>query len=183
MNWKQKKGFTIAEIAFVSLILGVLVALSVYKYSGASLRSTITKMHTSMISIQNAFLLYRTDHNYYPITKRIDKDILEIHDLTSLQKPIQYLSPIPNFPLRGKRSTYFLRDQWLESIYSNYSVYSYNNVQDRKLFAFSSPGWAIYSGGPLTPYSGHNPRLWYDPTNGLRSPGGNWRDSFGSTNF
>ncbi len=66
MNLKNKKGFTMLELAITTLIIGIITAIALPNYVKAVERAKINTRIPMLRSLQNAIVAYYTEHEDYP---------------------------------------------------------------------------------------------------------------------
>ena len=61
-----KKGFTLVELLIVIIIIAVLAAIAIPKFSNSSTRSKESSLRANLKLVRNAIDLFRADTNAYP---------------------------------------------------------------------------------------------------------------------
>jgi len=65
---KQRRGFTLIELLVVIVVLAVLAAIVLPKFTGASTRSKEAALRSDLKLMRNAVSMYYTDTSVYPTT-------------------------------------------------------------------------------------------------------------------
>jgi len=63
---KNDKGFTLIELMVVVIILGILAAVAIPKFTGQSEEARANRVYADLKTIQNAVELYFFDNSVYP---------------------------------------------------------------------------------------------------------------------
>lgn len=70
-DFKNQKGFTLIEILVVVIIIGILAALVIPKFSGRTEQARITSAKTQIASnFGSALDMYEADNGFYPTTEQ-----------------------------------------------------------------------------------------------------------------
>ncbi len=97
------RGFTVLEIMFVLIIIGVIGAIVGYNLLGQAEKAKEQATRTSMDVVKKALITYRATYNSYPTTDIglqalvQDKLLLE-HPRDGWSKELEYYAPTPTFP-------------------------------------------------------------------------------------
>lgn len=172
----------------VVLILSILIATTFVNYGDILIRAKLAYVKTSIESIQKSLRLYYADYNEYPNTTFHGLEGRSIHEIQVLQYPVNYIGHVPVFPWMGQYITYTRGGKLHEGYQGNFRVQTLNlsthpHASLKRNFFSDSPGFAIYSGGPVTNYTGTHYQHWYSTTNGIRSYGGFWHDTGGHISY
>jgi len=187
---KKRKGFTLIELLIVVAIIGILAAIAVPNFINAQIRAKISRVEADLKAIATALSMYRLAHNRPP-----DDEHTTSHgwvlSYTRLTTPTAYMNSIladvfqatdvlagsPYHRIGGANGvlSYDYGTDWFHgykgaSKSSNHPWYK----------AWRNSTWKIGSCGPDTAYTnvaflapggGWLAGAWYDPSNGLVSPG------------
>ncbi|MBN2327179.1 MAG: prepilin-type N-terminal cleavage/methylation domain-containing protein [Candidatus Omnitrophica bacterium] len=190
----SQSGFTLLELLAAIAVAAILSMLVIPQARDSMIRAQVVKSQTDMAAIENALHLYHADYSIYPNTRLTPMTRgAEIHKLACLTTPVAYLSDFPFLPWYGETGRPYAKADRLSNgdiqnkVHSNYIVWvSYSVLyesDDNTLLSNPLPDWMMFSGGPVSVYSGADPGRWFSPTNGMRSEGGFWLDSDGSLSF
>lgn len=96
-------GFTLLELMFVIIIIGVLGAIVGFNMLGAATNAKVAASKTTMDIVRKALNTYRAQYNAYPdqttgLAVLVSNQILDKMPLDGWQRPIEYYSPTPNYP-------------------------------------------------------------------------------------
>jgi type IV pilus assembly protein PilE len=62
---RNRRGFTIIEISFVLVIIGILASLAVYTYKRFADKARMTQAQTTLMHLQKTETIYFTEHERY----------------------------------------------------------------------------------------------------------------------
>ncbi len=65
---KRTPGFTIVELLIVTVVIGILAAITIVAYSGIQDRARFSKEQSDLSSIHKAIQMYYVDNGRYPVT-------------------------------------------------------------------------------------------------------------------
>jgi hypothetical protein len=194
----KRKGFTLVEGLVLVGVLGILALLATPVFIDAQVRAKVASVVSEMSAVATALEEYTLDHGDYPpglapmyynqvgfpphfaawmLTIRLVDGTEWVGAGWYLTTPVAYLDSIPMDPwfhlgnplasIDVERLSYFYRRGWGEgwemlpqiTVSILYSDYQYKNP------------WYLQSPGPNTLAWDHDPRVFYDPTNGIVSQG------------
>jgi general secretion pathway protein G len=97
------RAFTLLELMFVIIIIGVLGAIISFSMLGAVDKAKMQTTKTNMSVVKKALNTYRATYNAYPDTSvglgvLIADKILEKMPVDGWEKPIEYYSPTQAYP-------------------------------------------------------------------------------------
>jgi general secretion pathway protein G len=94
---QRRRGFTLIELLLVLVILGILAAIVVPKFSGRTEQARITAAQTQISSFSTALDAFEVDNGYYPKGQGGLQDLVQQpRDAQSWRGP--YLKDIPKDP-------------------------------------------------------------------------------------
>lgn len=97
-------GFTLLELMFVIIIIGVLGAIVGYNLLGAADRAKEAATKTSMDIVKKALNTYRAQYNVYPdmtvgLQVLVQDRLLEKYPKDGWERELEYYSPTQTYPL------------------------------------------------------------------------------------
>ncbi len=93
----RQRGFTLIELLLVLVILGILAAIVVPKFSGRTEQARITAAQTQIAAFSTALDAFEVDNGYYPKGKSGLMDLMQApRDAKNWRGP--YLKDIPKDP-------------------------------------------------------------------------------------
>ena len=97
------RGFSLLELMFVIIIIGVLASVVGYNLLGAAEKAKQSATMTSMGVVKNALNTYRATYNAYPETGLglrvlVADKLIEKFPKDGWNKDLEYYSPIQEFP-------------------------------------------------------------------------------------
>lgn len=96
-------GFTLLELMFVIIIIGVLGAIVGFNMIGAADRAKEAATRTSMDIVKKALNTYKATYNVYPdsiggLQLLVQDRLLEKQPADGWNRPLEYYSPTQDFP-------------------------------------------------------------------------------------
>lgn len=71
---RSQRGFTLVELMVVIAILGILAAIAIPRFSGATDRADAAKVDGDMNTLMSALEVYRANHGSYPLTLNLTQN-------------------------------------------------------------------------------------------------------------
>jgi prepilin-type N-terminal cleavage/methylation domain-containing protein len=173
------RGFTLIELLIVVAIIGILASIAMVNFLTAQMRAKVVKVKSDVRIIALAADLYIIDYNHYPpspwigrLTKPGGHESAYMAIPDNFTTPIDYLHTNEMYDIfaRGKFNPPHDRYFWQNSKF---------NFDQGYADGWNDPVWQQryggYKIGSLGPDWDYNGGLWYDPTNGVVSPGDIYR--------
>ena len=91
---RRQRGFTLIELLLVLVILGILAAIVVPKFSGRTEQARVGAARTQIAAFSTALDAFEVDNGYYP--KSLQDLVVQPQNTPSWKGP--YLNSIPNDP-------------------------------------------------------------------------------------
>ncbi|MBL8746115.1 MAG: type II secretion system protein GspG [Phycisphaerae bacterium] len=100
---RRAPGFSLLELMFVIIIIGVLASVVGYNLLGAADRAKQSATLTSMDIVKKALNTYRATYNVYPDVQSglqvlVTDKLIEKFPKDGWQRDLEYYSPTPSFP-------------------------------------------------------------------------------------
>lgn len=76
-NYLPRRGFTLIELLLVLVILGILAAIVVPKFSGRTEQARVTAAHSQIATFGTALDAFEVDNGYYPKGKSGLQDLVQ----------------------------------------------------------------------------------------------------------
>lgn len=182
----RKMGFTLIELLIVVAIIGILAAIAVPNFLNAQIRAKISRVEADMKALQTALAMYEMDQGAPPDDTETPQHGWALSYL-KLTTPVAYMSSVLPDVFQaedvnlGEHHRVGGPNSPLTYDYGTDVFHGYTGDPNHGWYkAWRNSSWKIGSCGPdeayrnvtfLVPGAGWLAGAWYDPSNGLVSPG------------